>query len=125
MTPPVNVNRNGIYGSQSAVYLRLGRRAFFVTEKGYFRIRPPGERKGDRICVLGRYSVPNIFRKVEEDEWEVIGECSHDYDSSPRAAVTIFFLQLLPPTAPLILIRATHATIRLPIFFLACLVAIN
>ncbi|KAF2792951.1 HET-domain-containing protein [Melanomma pulvis-pyrius CBS 109.77] len=60
--------------SERAVYLRISRRAFFVTEKGYFGIGPPGGRDGDCVCLLGGCSVPLVLRKVRE-EWEVVGEC--------------------------------------------------
>ena len=60
--------------AERAVYLRTRRRAFFITEKGYFGIGPPGGRDGDCVCLLGGCSVPVVLRKMGE-EWEIVGEC--------------------------------------------------
>lgn len=60
--------------AQRAVNLRVSKRMFMVTGKGYFGIGPAETRERDQICVLSGCSVPFVLRAVGE-EWEVIGEC--------------------------------------------------
>ncbi|KAH7394379.1 heterokaryon incompatibility protein-domain-containing protein [Pyrenochaeta sp. MPI-SDFR-AT-0127] len=62
------------HDAERAVYLRIGKRAFFLTQKGYFGIGPPYARQGDHVCVLSGCKVPFVLRKVGQ-EWEVVGEC--------------------------------------------------
>lgn len=49
------------------------RRRFFVTEKGYMGLGPPGTEKGDRICILKGCSVLVLLRK-EGEFHHLVGE---------------------------------------------------
>jgi hypothetical protein len=48
-------------------------RTFFITQKGYIGLGPPGIREGDVITILAGSSVPYILRPLSED-FHIIGE---------------------------------------------------
>ncbi|KAK4123960.1 hypothetical protein N657DRAFT_546581, partial [Parathielavia appendiculata] len=55
------------------VELRILRRRFFITSKGFFGLGPRNAKPGDAVFILYGCSVPVILRRSREF-WTFIGE---------------------------------------------------
>ncbi|KAG4437090.1 hypothetical protein IFR05_007424 [Cadophora sp. M221] len=53
-------------------------RILTVTENGYIGMAASRARKGDLVCVLLGCSIPVLLRRLEEDTFELVGECYLD-----------------------------------------------
>ena len=74
-TLPETVERKlWINAYQDAALMRCMKRAFVVTEKGYFGLALSTTKQGDLVCVIRGCNVPFVLRETQKGTFELIGE---------------------------------------------------
>lgn len=50
-------------------------RSLFLTKDGYMGLVPPGARENDLVCVLPGCELPIVIRKVDDEQYLLVGSC--------------------------------------------------